>query len=107
MFHDPSGKLTGFDVEGVSASTGDRPACLQAGGRPHHDGLSLLDFRKHKPDTPITIVVKHPDSARNGFVFRKGGSELVDAFHTAPDDRMNDGTYQKISEKWFGADVSK
>jgi cystine transport system substrate-binding protein len=72
-----------------------------------NDGLSLLDFRKHKPDTPITIVVKHPDSARNGFVFRKGGRELVDAFHTAPDDRMNDGTYQKISEKWFGADVSK
>ena len=44
MFHDPSGKLTGFDVEGVSASTGDRPACLQAGGRPHHDGLSSWTF---------------------------------------------------------------
>jgi L-cystine transport system substrate-binding protein len=72
-----------------------------------NDGLSLLDFLKHKPDTPIKIVAKHPDSAKNGFMFRKGSKELVDAFNKALDDMMKDGTYQKISEKWFGADVSK
>lgn len=72
-----------------------------------NDGLSFLDYQKQKPDTPIKVVAKHPDSAKNGFMFRKGSKELVDAFNKALDDMMQDGTYLKISEKWFGADVSK
>ncbi|MGE5704743.1 MAG: amino acid ABC transporter substrate-binding protein [Clostridia bacterium] len=72
-----------------------------------NDGLSLLDFLKQKPDTPIKIVAKHPDVAKNGFMFRKGSTELADAFNKALDDMQKDGTYLKISEKWFGADVSK
>jgi cystine transport system substrate-binding protein len=72
-----------------------------------NDGLSVLDFLKQKPDAPVKIVAKHPDAAKNGFMFRKGSTELVEAFNKALDDMMKDGTYQKISEKWFGADVSK
>jgi cystine transport system substrate-binding protein len=72
-----------------------------------NDGLSVLDFLKQKPNAPIKIVAKHPDAAKNGFMFRKGSTELVDAFNKALDDMMKDGTYLKISEKWFGADVSK
>lgn len=72
-----------------------------------NDGLSLLDFLKQKPDTPIKIVAKDPDVAKNGFLFRKGNAELVDAFNKALDEIQKDGTYLKISEKWFGADVSK
>ncbi len=72
-----------------------------------NDGLSVLDFLKQKPDAPIKIVAKHPDAAQNGFMFRKGSTELVEAFNKALDDMQKDGTYLKISEKWFGADVSK
>ncbi|MBG9566086.1 MULTISPECIES: amino acid ABC transporter substrate-binding protein [Brevibacillus] len=72
-----------------------------------NDGLSLLDFLKQKPDTPIKIVAKDPNVAKNGFLFRKGSTELVDAFNKALDDMTKDGTLAKISEKWFGADVSK
>jgi cystine transport system substrate-binding protein len=72
-----------------------------------NDGLSVLDFLKQKPDAPVKIVAKHPDAAKNGFMFRKGSTELVEAFNKALDDMMKDGTFQKISEKWFGADVSK
>lgn len=72
-----------------------------------NDGLSLLDFLKQKPDTPVKIVAKHPDAAQNGFMFRKGNPELVEAVNQALDEMMQDGTYLKISEKWFGADVSK
>ncbi|RNB60061.1 amino acid ABC transporter substrate-binding protein [Brevibacillus gelatini] len=72
-----------------------------------NDGLSLLDFLKQKPDTPIKIVAKDPNVAKNGFLFRKGSTELVDAFNKALDDMTQDGTLAKISEKWFGADVSK
>ncbi|MED1641776.1 amino acid ABC transporter substrate-binding protein [Brevibacillus agri] len=72
-----------------------------------NDGLSLLDFLKQKPDTPIKIVAKDPNVAKNGFLFRKGSTELVDSFNKALDDMTKDGTLAKISEKWFGADVSK
>ncbi|MGG1663805.1 amino acid ABC transporter substrate-binding protein [Brevibacillus sp. NRS-1366] len=72
-----------------------------------NDGISLLDFLKQKPDTPIKIIAKDPDVAKNGFLFRKGSTELVDAFNKALDEMDKDGTLLKISEKWFGADVSK
>lgn len=72
-----------------------------------NDGLSLLDFLKQKPDTPIKIIAKDPNVAENAFLFRKGSTELVDAFNKALDEMAKDGTLQKISEKWFNADVSK
>jgi cystine transport system substrate-binding protein len=72
-----------------------------------NDGLSVLDLLKQKPDTPIKIVAKDPNGSKNGFMFRKGNPELVEAFNKALDDMKKDGTYLKISEKWFGADVSK
>ncbi|MBG9942541.1 amino acid ABC transporter substrate-binding protein [Brevibacillus formosus] len=72
-----------------------------------NDGISLLDFMKQKPDVPIKIIAKDPNVAKNGFLFRKGSTELVDAFNKALDDMAKDGTLAKISEKWFGADVSK
>jgi cystine transport system substrate-binding protein len=66
-----------------------------------------LDFLKQKPDTPIKIVAKDPNVAENGFMFRKGNTELVEAFNSALDEMTKDGTLKKISEKWFGADVSQ
>ena len=72
-----------------------------------NDGLSLLDFMKQKPDTPIKIVAKDPNVAENGFLFRKGSDDLVEAFNKALEEMANDGTLKQISEKWFNADVSK
>ncbi|WP_139492433.1 amino acid ABC transporter substrate-binding protein [Brevibacillus dissolubilis] len=72
-----------------------------------NDGLSVLDLLHQKPDTPIKIAAKHPDGSYNGMMFRKGNPELVEAVNKALDEMMQDGTYLKISEKWFGADVSK
>ncbi|MGD8192404.1 amino acid ABC transporter substrate-binding protein [Brevibacillus ginsengisoli] len=72
-----------------------------------NDGLSVLDLLHQKPDTPIKIVAKDPNSSKNGLMFRKGSKELVDAVNKALDDMKKDGTYLKISQKYFGADVSK
>jgi L-cystine transport system substrate-binding protein len=72
-----------------------------------NDGLSLLDFLKQKPDTPIKVIAKDPNVAKNGFMFRKGSTDLVDAFNKALDEMQKDGTMKQISEKWFNADVSK
>jgi cystine transport system substrate-binding protein len=40
-------------------------------------------------------------------MFNKGNKALVDAVNKALADIKADGTYSKISNKWFGSDVSK
>jgi cystine transport system substrate-binding protein len=67
--------------------------------------LSVLDFQKNRPNAPIKIVAEHEDAAQSGFMFRKGSDELVEAVNGALAEMIEDGTYAKISEKWFGEDV--
>lgn len=72
-----------------------------------NDGLSYLDLKKQKPDAPIKVVDETSDASQSGFLFNKNNKELVDAVNKALADIKSDGTYLKISEKYFGADVSK
>ncbi|MBL0386057.1 amino acid ABC transporter substrate-binding protein [Tumebacillus sp. ITR2] len=72
-----------------------------------NDGLSYLDLMKQKPDLPLKKVDEQADGAKNGMMFRKDSKELVDAVNKALTDIKSDGTYLKISQKYFGADVSK
>lgn len=72
-----------------------------------NDGLSFLDLKKQKPDVPIKIVAEYSDKTENGILFRKGNEELVKAVNDALKEMKEDGTYLKISEKYFGTDVSK
>ncbi len=72
-----------------------------------NDGLSFLDFKKQKPDAPIKVVDTATAKDQNAILFNKGNKELVDAVNKALSDMKQDGTYLKISEKWFGEDVSK
>jgi L-cystine transport system substrate-binding protein len=72
-----------------------------------NDGLSFLDFKKQQPDAPIKVVAETSDASQSAFLFNKGNPELVDAVNKALDEMKQDGTYLKISEKYFGTDVSK
>ncbi len=72
-----------------------------------NDGLSFLDFKKQRPDTPIKIVDEMDTKDEMGLLFNKGNPELVAAVNKALADMKSDGTYLEISEKWFGEDVSK
>lgn len=72
-----------------------------------NDSLSYLDLKKHQPNVPVKIVATDPSAAKNAFTFRKGNQDLVKAVNQALQSMMNDGTYLKISKKWFGVDVSK
>jgi len=72
-----------------------------------NDGLSYLDLKKQKPDIPIKAVADYEKAESNGIMFNKGNKELVESVNKALADIKADGTYLKISEKWFGADVSK
>ena len=72
-----------------------------------NDGLSFLDYKKQRPDTPIKVIAELDTKDQMGIMFNKGNQELVDAVNKALEDMKADGTYLKISEKWFGEDVSK
>jgi cystine transport system substrate-binding protein len=72
-----------------------------------NDGLSYLDLMKQKPDAPIKVVAETNDATPSAILINKGNKELVDAVNKALTDIKADGTYLKISQKYFGADVSK
>lgn len=72
-----------------------------------NDKLSFLDLKKQKPDLAIKVVADYNDASEMGIMFNKGNEELVEAVNSVLADMKEDGTYLEISEKWFGADVSK
>lgn len=72
-----------------------------------NDGLSYLDLKKQKPDVQIKVVDETTEASQSGALFKKGNEELVQAVNDALADMNSDGTYLAISEKYFGADVSK
>jgi cystine transport system substrate-binding protein len=90
----------GFDQSIQLVITGRADATI-------NDSLSFLDFKKHKPDAPVKIAAEQDDADYSGIIFRKGDAELKAAIDKAIADIKADGTYQKIADKYFGADVSK
>lgn len=72
-----------------------------------NDSLSFFDFAKQKPDAKLKIAASQADADYSGILVRKGESQLVAAINQALAALKADGTYAKISLKYFNADVSK
>lgn len=72
-----------------------------------NDRISFLDYTKQRPDAPIKIAATSEDASVSGLMFRKDNDTLVDEVNKALTEMIEDGTYKKISEKWFGEDVLK
>ena len=72
-----------------------------------NDSISFLDFKKHKPDAPLKIAASQENADHAGVLLAKGQPELLDAINKALATAQTDGTYLQISQKYFGADVSK
>jgi cystine transport system substrate-binding protein len=74
-----------------------------------NDSLSFLDFKKHKPDAQVKVVAtdNSSDADQSAVLLRKGDPALVAAVDKALADIKADGTYAKISAKYFGKDVSQ
>ena len=70
-----------------------------------NDKLTVLDFQKQKPDAKIQVVAEADDAAQSGLMFRKGSETLVEAVNEALSAMIEDGTYEEISDKWFGENV--
>lgn len=72
-----------------------------------NDSLSFLDFKKKKPDANVKIVATEANADYSGVIIQKNEPDLLAAINKALAAIKADGTYQKISDKYFGQDVSK
>lgn len=71
-----------------------------------NDKLAVLDYIKQKGEDDIQIVAETDDVTEMAFIFNKDNKELVDAVNEQLKAMKEDGTLKKISEEWFGEDVS-
>ena len=90
----------GFDQSIQLVLTGRADATI-------NDSLSFLDFKKQKPDAPVKVVAEQADADYSGVILRKGEPELLAEINEALIAIREDGTYDVISQKYFGADVSR
>ena len=72
-----------------------------------NDSISFLDFKKHKPDAQLKIAATQDNADHAAVLLAKGQPELLAAINEALASSQQDGTYLQISNKYFGADVSK
>jgi cystine transport system substrate-binding protein len=71
-----------------------------------NDSLAVLDFNKKNGDTSVKIAGKTGEISHQAFAGRKDDA-VIGQINTALDALRADGTLAKISEKYFGTDVSK
>jgi L-cystine transport system substrate-binding protein len=72
-----------------------------------NDKLTWLDYKKDKGANGLKVAAETTDKSESAFAFKKGSIALADAVNTALDGLRADGTLAKISEKYFGEDVSQ
>lgn len=99
-----------YGAEIVGTDGFNQSVDLVASGRADatiNDNLSYLDFKKHKPDAKVKIAATRADAEQEGILIRKGNPELKAAIDKALAEIKSDGTYQRISQHYFAADVSK
>lgn len=71
-----------------------------------NDKLAVLDYMKNQNDKDVKIVAESDDVSEMAFTFNKGNEELVEAVNEQLAAMKEDGTLTKISQEWFGEDVS-
>ncbi len=72
-----------------------------------NDDIAYYDYKKQKPDAQLKIAATLNDASQNAALFRKGSDSFVKAVDDALAKLTSDGTLSKISEKYFGKDVTK
>ncbi|MEU0544822.1 amino acid ABC transporter substrate-binding protein [Nocardia sp. NPDC005978] len=72
-----------------------------------NDNLAYNEYVKTKNDTSVKIAGKTGETTKQAFAARKDDQALTDQINKALDELRADGTLAKISDKYFGVDVSK
>jgi len=71
-----------------------------------NDKLTFLDYKKQTGAKGLKVAAESEATSRSALAFAKGGSALAKASSKALDALAADGTLTRLSEKYFGADVS-
>ncbi|MFC9896066.1 amino acid ABC transporter substrate-binding protein [Nocardia sp. NPDC127579] len=71
-----------------------------------NDSLAVAEYNKKTGDTAVKVAGKTGETSQQAFAARKGDA-LIGEINTALDQLRADGTLARISEKYFGTDVSK
>ena len=72
-----------------------------------NDKLTFLDYAQTNDASGLKIAAETEDQSLSAFAFAKGSTTLAEAVSEALATLTEDGTLSKISEKYFGADVSR
>jgi cystine transport system substrate-binding protein len=74
-----------------------------------NDKLTFLDYKSTDAAAAgkLKIAAETDDPSRNAFVVKKGETALIAAVNDALDELRSDGTLVKISQKYFGEDVTE
>ncbi|MFC6203419.1 transporter substrate-binding domain-containing protein [Psychrobacter urativorans] len=74
-----------------------------------NDNLAVLDYLKNFPDSGLEIKLTAPASELrgSGLILRKGDDAVVAKIDEAMSALQKDGTLTKLSQQFFGADISK
>lgn len=72
-----------------------------------NDKLTFLDYETTDGPTGLKVAAETDEAGEQAFAFTKDKQALVDAVDGALEELRADGTLAKISEKYFGADVTE
>jgi cystine transport system substrate-binding protein len=72
-----------------------------------NDEVSFYDFLKQQPDATVKIIDTLDEASENAVLIRKGNDTFVTAVNLALDELSQEGTLAEISDKYFGADITK
>jgi cystine transport system substrate-binding protein len=72
-----------------------------------NDELTWLDYRTTEGANGLKVVATTDEASEQAFAFPKGSETLVAAVDDALDGLRADGTLAKISDKYFGDDVTQ
>lgn len=73
-----------------------------------NDSLALLDYMKKNPESGLQIVWTAPADQKvgAGLIINKGNDEALAKINAAMKELHADGTLKRLSEQFFGVDVS-
>ena len=72
-----------------------------------NDKLTYLDYVKTNGQSGLKIAAETTDKSQSAVALKKGATALTQAIDTALKQLADDGTLTSISQKYFGADVTK
>ncbi|OZB89370.1 MAG: L-cystine-binding protein TcyA [Microbacterium sp. 14-71-5] len=72
-----------------------------------NDKLTYLDYVKTNSQSGLKIAAETTDKSQSAVALKKGATALTQAIDTALKQLADDGTLTSISQKYFGADVTK